>query len=72
LNTKNKTILQYYKHGRKSGTAMAGPAGPPTTALSADEERVLYVEGDRTETRLCIGSQLGWPWNEWEEFIYAV
>jgi len=33
LNTKNKTILQLLQARQKSGTAMAGPAVPPTTAL---------------------------------------
>jgi len=33
LNKRIKLYYNYYKHGRKSGTAMAGPAVPPTTAL---------------------------------------
>jgi len=43
LITKNKTILQLLQDGQKSGTAMAGPAVPSTTALSL-----------RTRTRINI------------------
>jgi len=35
LNKRIKLYYNYYKHGRKSGTAMAGPAVLPTTALAA-------------------------------------
>ena len=34
MNTKNKSILQLLQARQKSGTAMAGPAVPPTTALT--------------------------------------
>jgi len=40
LNTKNKSILQLLQARQKSGTAMARPAVPPTTALGPGTRRV--------------------------------